>query len=137
MAPTISNRNATKKNFAQPTVASQSPIRAPILFIVGADARRASAAAPRAHANALLKREVRGEVCLVGVVSADAEVLSVLFSVVIQTLYKRPRMNTNLVRQIALIGQQAAQIAIGRRRQRRKQKGPDLPGLCLIEKPEL
>ncbi len=91
-------------------------MRAPILLIVGADARPASAAAPRVHANALLQRDLRGAVGPVGGVSADAEGLSVLFSVVIQALYKPSCINTNLLRQIALIDQQTAQIATGRQR---------------------
>ncbi len=43
--------------------------------------------------------------------------VSVLFSVVIQALYKPSRANTNLLRQIALIDQQTAQIATGRHTQ--------------------
>ncbi len=88
-------------------------MRAPIPLIVGADARPAPAAALRVQANALLQRELRGGVGGVDV-SVDAEGLSVLFSVVMQTLYKASHMNTNLVRQIAFIDQWAAQIAIER-----------------------
>ena len=106
-------------------------MRAPILLIVGADARPASAAAPRVHANALLQRDLRGAV---GEVFADAEGLSVLFSVVIQALYKPSCINTNLLRQIAFIDQQTAQIATGRHTQLHKQKGPDLPGLRCIRR---
>ena len=136
MAPTISSKTATKKNLAQPTVASQSPMRAPIPLIVGADARPAPAAALRVHANALRKRDLRGGVVGGGNVSADAAGLSVLFSVVMHTLYKASRMNTNLVRQIAFIDQWAAQIAI-ERSGNAANKRPGLAGPLSNEEREL
>ena len=87
-------------------------MRAPIPLIVGADARPAPAAALRVQAKALLQPDLRGGVG--GGMSVDAEGLSVVFSVVMQTLYKASHMNTNLVRQIAFIDLWAAQIAIER-----------------------
>ena len=93
-----------KKNLAQPTVASQSPIRAPTRFNAGADARPAPAAALRVHANTLPTPDVREDARAAGGTSAG-DVLSVLSAVVIRALYKRWRINTNSVRQIALTDQ--------------------------------
>ena len=101
-------------------------MRAPIPFMVGADARPASTAALRVHANARLQREPRLDVCPAVGASADAVLVSALCSVVMRELYKVTRANTNFLRQIAFIGQQNVQNAIGRY----KQKGPDHPGLC-------